>query len=439
MLNYHTKPGIKTAAALWVLFLVAGCSQKEEPAAESVAPVQTAPVERTSIQRLVKAQGILYAFDQASVTAKVSAPVREFYVNRGAHVRRGQLLAELENRDLTAAAVDTKGQLDQAEASYRSMVGATLPEELNKAQTEVQSAKEALDAAQKLLESRKALFEQGALPRRQVDEANVAYVQARSQNEVAKKHLDALEQVGKEAETRQVQAQVEAARGRNQVAEVQLGYSKIYSPIDGVVTDRPLYAGEMAGIGTPMLTVMDISRVVARANVPAEQLKHLKVGDGATIAGLDASAELKGKVTVVSPALDPNSTTAEVWVEALNPGEIFKPGSSVQVSILAETVPDALVIPLAAILPAEEGATIVMVAGPDSLAHRKEIEIGIREADRVQVLEGLNAGEQMIVVGGLGLEDKAKVRIEKPETKTDEKPGEKTGEKTDKKTEKHDE
>jgi HlyD family secretion protein len=426
MLKYHTQMRIKTAAALWVLLLAAGCATKAPEPAESVAPVQDAPVLRTTIQRLIQARGILYAIDQATVLPKISAPVREFYVNRGARVRKGQLLAELENRDLAAAAAESKSLLDQAEAAYRSIVSANLPEEIAKAQSEVQSAKEALDAAQKLLDSRKALLAQGALPRRQVDEANVAFVQARSQHEVAVKHLSALEQVGRDATTRQAQAQVDAAKGRNQGAQVQLEYSKIYSPIDGVIADRPLYAGEIASPDKPLLTVMDISRVVARANIPAEQLQYLKVGDPATIAALDLSADLKGKVSVVSPALDANSTTAEVWVEAINPGGHFKPGSSAQVSILAETVQDAIVIPLAAILPAKEGAEIVMVAGADSLAHERTIETGIREGDKVQVLKGLNEGERVIVVGGLRLADKAKIHVEKP--------GEKADEKTDKKT-----
>ncbi len=91
---------------------------------------------------------------------------------------------------------------------------------------------------------------------------------------------------------------------------------------------------------------------------------------------------------------------------------------------MAETVADAIVIPLAAILPSDPDTSTVMVVGTDSLAHERKIEIGIREADKVQVLKGLEPGEQVIVVGGLGLEDKAKVRIEKA--------GAKAGEKTDK-------
>jgi HlyD family secretion protein len=417
--NPHTK--IRTAAALWIVILAAGCAQEETPPAESVAPVRTAAVERAAIQRIIAARAILFPSDQAIVMPKINAPVSEFFVNRGDHVRKGQLLAQLENSDLAAAVMEAKGVIDEAEANYRNITAATLPEEIAKAQSEVQSAKEALDAAQKLYDSRKQLLEQGALPRRQVDEANVAYVQARSQYEISAKHLDALERVGKDAGSKQAQAQLDAAKGRYQAAQVQLEYSKITSPLSGVITERPMYAGEMAGPATPLLTVMDISQVIARANVPSGQLKLLKVGNEATITSADSGAELHGKVIVVSSALEANSTTAEVWVRAPNPGELLKPGSSVQVAIVAETVADAIVIPLVAILPSEEGPGKVMVVGSDSLAHEREVEIGIRETDRVQVLKGLEPGEQVIVVGGLGLEDKTKVRIEKPDEKTNEK------------------
>lgn len=430
MINHHAQTRIRTAAALWVLFLAAGCSKNEAPEAEPIAPVQTAPVERAQIQRIISVRGILYPLKQAAVPAKISAPVREFYVNRGDHVRKDQLLAVLENRDLEAAAAESQGLVDQMEANYRSATSVSLPEEIAKAQADVLAAKEALDAAQKMYESRKALLEQNAIALRQVDEANVLYVQAKSQYDVAVKHRDGLEKVGKDTETKQAQAQLDAARGHLQGAKVQLEYSRIYSPIDGMIADRPLYPGEMAASGTPLLTVIDISHIIARVSVAVDQLRFLKIGDPGTITASDSPEELHGTVTVVSPALDPNSTTAEVWVEAPNPGEHFKPGSSVQVSILAETIRDAIVVPLAAVLPSPGGTNIALVVGADSLAHEHEIETGIRESGKVQILKGLEPGEQVIVVGGLGLEDKAKVRVEKP--------GEKSDKKSEEKADKHD-
>ncbi len=430
MRNYPELPNISITVAVCFLLLAAACSQPEPAATETVAPVQTATVKRAVIQRIIRARGILHPVDQAIVTAKISAPVREFFVNRGDHVRKGQLLAQLENSDLAAAALEAQGAVDQAEASYRSTTAASLPEEIARAQSEVQSTRAALDAAEKVYESRKLLLEQGALPRRQVDEAHVAFIQAQSQHQNALKHLDSLERIGKDTEVKQAQAQLDATRGRRQGAQVQLEYSRILSPLDGVVTERPMYAGEMASPGVPLLTVMNLSRVIARANVPSGQLRFLKAGDPATITSPDSFGAVQGKVTVVSPALDPNSTTAEVWIEAVNPGERLRPGVSVEVAILAETVPDAIVIPFTAILPSEEGAGMVLIVDADSVAHPREIETGIREGDRVQVLKGLEPGEQVIVEGGLGLENNTKVHVENP--------GDQPEKKSNQETDKHD-
>jgi multidrug efflux pump subunit AcrA (membrane-fusion protein) len=391
----------------------AGCSKKEEKEAEPIVPVEVTAVRQDSIQRIVTSDAVLYPLNQASVTPKVTAPVKKFYVNRGDHVHEGQLLAVLENRDLSAAALESKGLYEQAAANYRATSTASLPEQVTTAQSNLRAAKEALDAAKKLVDSREKLFQEGALARRQVDEAQVAYAQARSQYETANQHLDALQSVGKQEQTKSAKAQADAAEAHFQGAQAQLGYSEIHSPITGVITERAVWEGEMASAGTPLLTVMDVSRVVARANVPQDQAGYLKVGDDATITPAGGSEGIPGKVVVVSPAVDANSTTLQVWVQAANPEERLRPGSSVRVSIVAASLKNAVVAPPAALLSNAEGETTVMVVGPDSVAHEKRVEIGIREPDKVQILSGVSPGDQVITVGGVGLEDKAKVRVEK--------------------------
>ena len=402
---------MRTLLTLTALAVLAACSKPKEAETEAVAPVQVTAVKRDSIQRIVGADGILYPLDQASVMPKISAPVKEFKIKRGDHVAKDQLLATLENRDLQAAAAEAKQLYEQALAAQRNTTGAQLPEDANKARQDVMAARETLDASQKVYESRKQLFEQGALARRLVDEANVAYVQARSQYDIANQHLQALNRVGQPEQTKGAQAQTDAAKARYDAALAQLSYSEIRSPIAGVIADRPLYAGEMASAGTPLLTVVNVSRVIARANVPVSQTALLRVGDNATIAQTESGIQLNGKVTVVSPAVDPNSTTVEVWVEAANPGEKLKPGATVHVSMVAETIPNAIVIPAAALLPSDEGGVQVMVVGTDSVAHEKKVDLGAREPDKVQVLAGLKEGERVITGGGVGLDDGAKVRI----------------------------
>jgi HlyD family secretion protein len=268
------------------------------------------------------------------------------------------------------------------------------------------------DAQQKVYDSRQELFKQGALPRKDLDQAGVSLTQARAQFELAKRHLDSLNAVVKQQETKGFEGQLSTARGKYLGAQAQFGYSEIRSPIDGVVTDRPLYPGEMPGAGVPLITVMDLSRVIARAHIPQKDAFLLKVGDQATIdvSGLDKPTE--GKVTLVSPALDPNSTTVEVWVQAKNPKQALKPGTSVRLSMVSETVPDALVVPASAVLTAADGSATVMVIGSDQHARQLAVKVGIRQDENVQILDGLKEGQSVVASGAYGLPDNTKVSVE---------------------------
>ncbi len=388
--------------------------KKAEPEPAPVAPVQVAPAIKGSIRLIVTADAVLYPRDQANIVPKISAPVRRFLVNRGDHVKQGQLLAELENRDLVAAAQESRGQFGQAESNYRSTAGAVVPEAVTKAQSDVDAARESLTAAKKLLDNREQLFKEGALARKLVDDAQVAYAQARSQFETAQTHLQALQSVGKQEQIKSAEAQVQAARGHYENAQAQVSYSEVRSPLTGVVTDRPVYPGEMASAGAPLLTVMDISKIVARINMAQDQARDVKVGNEATLAPSDGDMPVTGKVIVVSPASDPNSTTVQVWVQADNPGERLRAGQSVHVSIVAATIEGATLIPATAVLPNAEGETIVLVVDDKNVAHEKVVEIGAREPAMVQVTSGVEPGDRVVTVGGVGLEDKAKVRIMKP-------------------------
>ena len=396
--------------AVPVVFLAA-CSKKEEKAAPAPAPVQVTSVTQATIQRIVNGDGALFPLNQASLIPKITAPVQRFYINRGDHVKQGQLLAVLENGDLVAAAAESQGAVQQAESNLRNTEGATVPESVVKAQTDVESARTARDNAKKVLDSRQQLFKEGALAQRLVDESQVAYAQADAQLRAAEEHLKTLQSVAKEEQVKGAAAQVQSAKAHFQGQEAQVAYSRISSPISGVIADRPLNVGEMAQAGSPLLTIVDISRVVARVDVPQGEAPSVKVGQTAAITAPDSKDEVQGKVTVVSPATDPNTTTVQVWIEIANPTERLKPGTAVHAAIATEVFKAATVVPVAAILPGEEGGTAVLTVTPDNVVHKRTVTLGVRQGNQVQILSGANPGEEVVISGGLGLDDKAKVKI----------------------------
>jgi HlyD family secretion protein len=377
--------GSLLAVALAAAVVSLGCSHTGAAETNPTVTVQVGAAENQTIERKVSAEATLYPLEQSAIVPKISAPVKKFYVGRGDKVHKDQLLAELENKDLLATQEENKGNYAQAEAGYEQAV--------QKAQQDSTLAKETLDAAQKLYNARQELYKQGAVSAKDVDDANVALIQARNAYESSQKQL----------ELKVAEGQLAAAKAKTAEVEVGLNYSKIVSPIDGVVTDRPIYPGEMASNSGPIITVMNLSQIVARAHIDQQQASQLKVGDAATISMPGQPGALKGKVSLVSPALDPNSTTVEVWVQAPNPGERMKPGSSVQVQMVAQAVAHAIVIPAEALLTTPDGDNSVIILDTDNKPHKKKVKVGIRDAGEVQVTEGLQGGERVVTVGAFAL------------------------------------
>ena len=422
-------------SALIGLMLLGGCGNTAKEK-EAVVSVQTTPAARGPISQVITADAVVFPLQQANVAPKITSTIKKFYVQRGSRVKQGQLLVQLENKDLESNLESSKGDFEQADAAFKTTVGATLPQQIQKAQLDADTAKAAFDAQQKVYDARKELFQQGALPQRDLDNAKVALLQARSQSEQAQKQLADLQRLGKEQTLKSAEGSRQSLEGKMKAAEAQLSYSRITSPMDGVVTDRPLYEGDIATANQPILTVMNTSRLIAKAHIAQSEAAVLKAGNPAEIKTSGLDEPIKGRVTLVSPALDPGSTTIEVWVEAAKPDPALKPGMTVAVSMTAKTLKDALVVPTGSVFKNAEGADYVLLAGSDEKAHQKTVQLGIHNSELTEIAKGINAGDPVITTGGYAVPDGAQIKVEKPGT--DEKEAADKDEKDDKKDEKAD-
>src|SRR5439155_10000448 len=179
----HTTATVATALLL-ASTLLTGCKTKEEtPTAE--VNVEAVAVAKQPLTQEVTADAVLAPLAQAAITPKITAPVHKFYVQRGARVKAGQLLVVLENRDLTAAALDNQGAYEQAQAAFATATKASVPEDYQKAEEDVAQTKANLDLQQSIYNARKALFAQGAIPGRDLDTASAALVQAQAAYDIA--------------------------------------------------------------------------------------------------------------------------------------------------------------------------------------------------------------------------------------------------------------
>lgn len=393
------------------LLLPIGCKKAEETPTPEVY-VQAAHPEQGPIGEQISADAILAPLAQAAISPKVTAPVKKFYVQRGSHVRAGELLATLENNDLAAAAIDNQGSYKAAQATFETATKATAPEDLTRAKLDLAQAKANLDLNQSIVNARSELLKQGAIPGRDLDTANAQLVQSQAAYDIAKQHLESLQNVSNKAAIANAQGNLDSAKGKFLGAQASLSYTEIHSPISGVVTDRPLFAGETAAAGTPLLTVMDTSALIAKLHVAQVQAQQLTLGAPATLTVPGVADPVAAKISLISPALDPGSTTVEVWLRVENPKGTLKAGTAVHASVTGRTIQNALTVPAEAIQTGPDGTSkFVMIIAPDSTAHKKAVTLGIQSAEYVQILSGVTASDMVISTGAYGLDENTKVKI----------------------------
>ncbi len=404
------QPRLLLACALALpVLLTSGCKQAAAP--ETVVSVQAVHPERGPIAEQIQADAVLAPVAQAAIVPKITAPVAKFYVQRGSKVHAGQLLAVLQNSDLKAAALDNKGAYQAAQGAYATATKAQIPQQVQAAEVAVAQAKANLKLDQEIVKSRTRLLAEGAIPARDLDSSKATLVQAQGAYQTAVKNLHAVQHVNTKAAMEQAEGQLTSAKGRYEGAEAQVAYSEIHSPIDGIVTERPLFVGETASAGTPLLTVMDTATLIAKAHIAQSQAQQLKVGDKVTITAPGVAKPVPATVSLVSPALDPGSTTVEIWLKVNNRDGVLKVGTPVKASITGTTVNNALQVPADAIQTADGGGKYVMVVGSDSKAKRVPVKLGIVGQKAVQITSGLTTADQVITVGSYALDAGTKVSV----------------------------
>jgi HlyD family secretion protein len=401
----------QTAFLVAAFATLAGCAAKEQEAPKPVVAVKIASAELADLQTTVSAPATVFARQQASIAARLTAPVKELRVRKGDRVASGQILARLENRDLLAQQAEAQAAVGDAEANLAKVSSGTLPTDIEHARGQVAVTEAALTQAQKFYERRKQLYDQGAIPGRDLVVSETELAQSKTNRDVAKKSLELLEEQSKERDIQIARSRVEQARSHVALLDAQLAFADIRSPFDGVVTDQLVFAGDMAKPDTPMFTVADLSVAVARGQVPEGDSAGIRLGQACSLVPIDRPEDhFNGKISVVSQAVDPARRTVEIWCEIPNANAGIRAGTFGTMTVITGTVKQSVVVPVSAVQ-FEEGSRkgVVMVVDSNKKAQKREIEAGMTTNGRVSIKEGLKAGERVIIQGGYDLPDGTQV------------------------------
>jgi multidrug efflux pump subunit AcrA (membrane-fusion protein) len=396
--------------------LLAGCAKKEEEEKpKPVVAVKTEKAEMAAVRLSVSAPATIWPREQANISSRLTAQIRELRVRKGDDIKAGQVLAVLESRDLIAQRQEASAAVNDATLNLQKTTSGTLPADIERARGQAATAKAALDLAQKVFDRRSELFQQGAIPERELLQSQTELAQAKTNSEVAEKSLELLRKQSGEKDIAMAKSRVEQAKARLAQSSAQVEFTELRSSFAGTVTDQLQFPGDMAQPGAPLFTVMDLAVVNARAQVPEAQMAGVHTGQACRFAPSDPEPGPRdGRVTVINKAVDAARRTVEVWCEIPNSGSKLRANVFGNVQIFTGTS-SGVVAPLAAVQFAEGSRSgAVMVVDQKNIAHKRDIEAGETFDGRVQILKGLNAGEVVVTEGGYGLPDGAQVRVGEP-------------------------
>jgi multidrug efflux pump subunit AcrA (membrane-fusion protein) len=394
--------------------------EAESETANVVVSVKIAKAEKEHIAAQVVAVGTIWPRDKADVAAKVSAQIKKMGLLKDRFVHAGDVIAVLESRDLQAQRAEAVAALNQARAEERSLVTGTIPKTNAEDQKSLNDARAKVNNARALYERRLGLYERGGISKKDLEQSQLDLTTAEDELRLAQQTV-ALRGRSLNPNDRALAA-AKTAEAQQHVAtlDAQLSYATIRSPITGIVTEQFQYEGEFAAAGGKLVTISDISTVIVKAPFSDTVAAQLKVGDTVSVLPTDTSAEeMRGQVTLLSRAADPASRTVEVWVTLANDGGRLRANGAAQVTVFANSKDDAIVVPASAVTleasNADEGT--VMVVDSQNVAHETKVTIGIRTADKIEIVEGLQGGETVVVEGNYALPDGTKVEVAKDEEK----------------------
>ena len=350
------------------MLMLVGCS-KESDEVQSIQAEKVVSIESIeTIKEDITLSTILTArvtpFQEATIVPKIPGKVDEVYVQLGDKVKKGQELFALDAKDIL-------NQVKQAEAAYKLM------------EANLRSSKKQLDNAMLNLERMQQLYEAGAIAKQQLEQAEL---QASTVN------LDILE------------AQAEQARISLEIASSSLADMVIKAPIDGYITSINVKPGEMASNAMPSITMANIDKVIIEATVSEYLVNTLKPGGIVNVKIPSATNEiLAGKISNFSPTTAPNSLTYPVKIELQNEDGLIKGGMFAEVIIETERRNGVIAIPSDSVV-IKEGKTIVFVVEEDRVSI-KEVKTGLDDGKKVEIIEGLTEGVEIVSSGQNFLED----------------------------------
>ena len=413
------------------LFLAPTASNNSESTANvtDIVPAQAVTVTKvttTDIDNRLDASGTVTAYERTPVMSQAEGlQITEVLAEKGDVVKQGQVLVKLDNRGILAQKAEAEGSVAQVQARLDELQAGTRTEEIAQAQAKVGNDRSAIAKAesdlklvQKRVERNRNLQTEGAITRdsfdevlnqEQVTKSDLAGAKASFQE--AKQALAQLEAGSRPQTIAQAQAELVQAKGRLEGIEAQLADTTVVAPTSGIIASRDAKVGQITSASQMLFSIIENGRLELRLQIPETLIGKIKPGQLVQISSnANRDLDLTGKVREIDPLIDDSSRQATVEVD-LPSGTNLKPGMFLQAAISTNTS-KGQAVPIEALLPQSGNQAIAFVLQDDNTVKAQTVKMGeILSGEKVEVTEGLQSGDRIVIKGAAYLQDGDRVAV----------------------------
>lgn len=391
-----TKTIISILGCALLIPAMTGCSSQGNAESEPVAvSVETKTMTAESVSQYKNISSTVMASNEIAIIPKVGGTVNKVHVNLGDRVSEGDVLFEIDGSTLSL-------QVDSAQAAANS-TATGLESQISQLKSTISNLELQYDELVKNQARLEALYEAEAVSLQEVENIRLSV-------ETTKKQLDQTRESLALTEKKNVSDLSQTQTGVK-TAQQQLDYTKVKAEISGLISACSVTEGSTVSSQSALITIVDMDTVKITFNVSENYINQVKEGAivYTTISSV-SDAPFEGKVAYVAPAANSVSMLYPVEVYIANPDHAIKPGMFASLKLVLDEKENTLSLPLNAVLE-KGGEKFVFVIDEDNLARKAIVQTGVKNDETVEIVSGLNFGDQVVITGQDFITDETLVKV----------------------------
>ena len=391
--------------------------------AAEVTVAQTTRLDPAAPTPILTAGGYIVPHRKIELSPKITGRIESIRVDKGDRVRRGEVLIRLEQQELTAQVDQARAALDQARHRLTELETGSRPQEIEQSRAAVRQAQANLLNAERNLHRMRELHAEGGASQQQVDDARTAYEVAAAQLRSATEGLDLATVGPRREQIDQARAALRQADATLALALANLANTEIRAPEDGTILERLAEIGETVTTGvtatrgakSAIVSMANLNDLRVELDINQNDLRRLRMGMPAVVA-LDAYPDrpYRGTLVEMAPEANRQKATLQVKVKVHDPDDLIRPEMNARVTFVEPPRPGGaarVLVPKEALVGGPEAPAVFLVR--EGKALRRPVRLGAESGTNVEVLEGLQGGEDVVIRGMAGLADGVAVRVKK--------------------------